>query len=227
MEKSNTYSIPVSEEAAAGAAIYSKFLLALYDIEVLMFELPVIFKCPLKKLKDLYSELITSNHLDIGVGTGYFLDKCRFPEENPNIHLMDLNSNSLEKTAKRISRYQPSSHQWNVLEPFSKTFPVFTSISACNFLHCLPGTMLDKEIFFKNLTPHLCDNGVFFGATVLGQGVEKTGFLYRKANAVYNKSGIFSNLNDNRTDLETILRRNFKQFSIEVVGSIAVFKAVK
>jgi len=134
MEKSNTYSIPVSEEAAAGAAIYSKFLLALYDIEVLMFELPVIFKCPLKKLKDLYSELITSNHLDIGVGTGYFLDKCRFPEENPNIHLMDLNSNSLEKTAKRISHINRHPTNGTSLNPLAKRFqysPLSVPVTFC------------------------------------------------------------------------------------------------
>lgn len=140
---------------------------------------------------------------------------------------MDLNPNSIEKTARRLRRYQPVSHQWNVLEPIRRELPVFSSISACNFLHCLPGTMLDKAVFFENLLPYLCDGGTFFGATVLGQGVDNTGLLYRKANAIYNKSGIFSNLNDNRADLETILSRNFKRSMVEVFGSVAVFRAVK
>lgn len=46
MSKTNGINIPVSKEAAAGAAAYSKFVLSIYDIEVLMFEMRFIFKCP-------------------------------------------------------------------------------------------------------------------------------------------------------------------------------------
>lgn len=172
MNRSDKSDIPVSTEAAAGAAIYSKFLLTLYDIEVLMFEMPFIFKCPLRKVMDLYNENVSEVHLDIGVGTGYFLDKCIFPVRNPSVHLMDLNTNSLEKTSERIRRYNPVVHQWNVLEPLRKELPVFSSISASNFLHCLPGTMADKGTVFKNMKPYLCEGGIFFGTTVLGKGVE-------------------------------------------------------
>lgn len=218
--------IPVTREAAAGAAIYTKFLLALYDVEVLMFEMPVIFKCPLRKVKRLYAQHISGTHLDIGVGTGYFLDTCTFPVPHPTVHLMDLNPNSLHMTARRIRRYEPVVHQWNVLEPLSEDLPVFSSISASNFLHCLPGNMLDKEILLKNLTPHLCEGGVFFGTTVLGQGAE-AGWLYKKMNAIYNKSAIFSNTEDTLKDLETILGQNFSRYSVELVGSIALFSGVK
>jgi hypothetical protein len=226
MQKSCKSNIPVTKEAAAGAAIYSKFLLTLYDIEVLMFEMPYIFKCPLRKVMKFYNENITGNHLDVGVGTGYFLDKCKFPVENPTIHLMDLNSNSLDKTSERIKRYNPVLHQWNILEPINKEIPVFNSISASNFLHCLPGTMIEKEILFKNLNPYLCEGGVFFGTTVLGQGVE-AGFLYKKMNSIYNKSAIFCNLNDNMVDLETILANNFRRYSVKLIGSIALFRGIK
>ena len=226
MQNTDASTIPVSKEAAAGAAIYSRFLLTLYDIEVLMFEMPYIFKCPLRKVTRFYNENLSATHLDIGVGTGYFLDKCAFPVDNPIIHLMDLNLNSLEKTSERIKRYRPCVHQWNVLEPIQKEMPPFDSISASNFLHCLPGTMLEKEVLFKNLTPFLSQGGVFFGTTVLGQGVD-VGFLYRKMNAIYNKSAIFSNLNDSMEALETILKNNFSEHSIELVGSIALFRGVK
>lgn len=218
--------IPVSKDAAAGAAVYSKLVLALYDAEVLRFEMPLIFKCPLKKLTDLYTANLSARHLDIGVGTGFFLDKCRFPVDHPKVHLMDLNPNCLEQTRQRIHRYAPVCHHWNVLEPFATTLPVFDSISAGNFLHCLPGTMADKALFFKHLLPHLSEGGVFFGATVLGQGVD-AGLLCRKLNALYNRRGIFSNLKDNAQDLEKALARNFSQVKVEVVGSYAVFRAVK
>jgi hypothetical protein len=218
--------IPVSKEAAAGAAVYSNFLLSIYDVEVLMFEMRCIFKCPSQKILDLYNKHVSDIHLDVGVGTGYFLDKCSYTVERPVVHLMDLNPNSLRKTSNRIMRYRPVTHLWNVLEPFQEDMPLFNSIGAANFLHCLPGTMLTKEIIFKNLNRFLNTGGVFFGATVLGQGVN-AGLLYRLANPIYNKSSIFCNLNDNVDDLEKILSANFKTYSLDVVGSYALFAGYK
>lgn len=109
--------IPVSKEAAAGAAGYSKFALYFYDLYVLMFEMQFVFKCPTHKILDFYNRHISDRHLDVGVGTGYFLDKCNFPVDNPTVYLMDLNLNSLQKTADRIKRYNPVAHHWNVFEP--------------------------------------------------------------------------------------------------------------
>lgn len=148
----------ISKEAETGAAVYSNFVLTIYDVEVLMFEIPVIFKCPLRKIKDFFNAHITDTHLDVGVGTGYFLDKGEFPAKNPTIHLMDLNENSLQKTSRRIKRYNPKSHLCNILEPINAKLPIFNSISAMNFLHCLPGTMIDKEAVINNLKPFLSDS---------------------------------------------------------------------
>ena len=211
-----------SEDAAAGASVYSNFLLSFYDIEVLMFELPYIFKCPLREVKKFFNQNISGMHLDVGVGTGYFLDKCNFPVENPTVHLMDLNTNTLQKTSKRILRYKPVSHQCNVVEPIRADLPMFDSISMMNFLHCLPGSMLAKETAIKNLKPLLRDGGVLFGVTILGQGVD-VGMLYRMANSIYNKKSIFSNLQDNASDLKIVLNNNFEKFSVYIVGSVAFF----
>ena len=82
--------------------------------------------------------------------------------------------------------------------------------------------MLDKEKVIKNLKPFLREDGVFFGTTVLGQGVD-AGRLYKYANSIYNKKSIFSNLHDNITDLEVILKNNFKKYSVRTVGSVALF----
>lgn len=218
--------IPASKEATAGAAVYSNFLLSIYDWEVLQFEMRFIFKCPARKILDLYNKNVSDSHLDVGVGTGYFLDKCRFPVPNPVVHLMDLNTNSLQKTSGRISRYDPVAHHWNVLEPYPEDMPLFNSIGAANFLHCLPGTMLGKEVVFRNLNRFLNKGGVFFGATVLGQGVD-AGFLFRRANRLYNKLSVFSNLQDSAADLEKILEANFASYSVDVVGSYALFAAYK
>lgn len=218
--------VPASKEAAAGAAAYSNLLLSIYDVEVLVFEMRCIFKCSAQKILDLYNKHVSDLHLDLGVGTGYFLDKCRYPVEDPVVHLMDLNPNSLRKTSGRIRRYRPAAHHWNVLEPYSGDLPRFNSIGAANFLHCLPGTMLSKEVVFRNLDRFLNDGGVFFGATVLGQGVD-AGLLYRFANPLYNKVSVFSNLHDNAEDLAKILAANFKSYSVDIVGSYAFFAGWK
>jgi hypothetical protein len=135
---------------------------------------------------------------------------------------MDLNPNTLQRTSNRIMRYEPVSHQCNVLEPIQADLPMFDSISVINFLHCLPGSMLTKEAAIKNLKPLLQDSGVLFGLTILGQGVD-VGILYRMANSIYNKKSIFSNLHDNASDLEVILNSNFEKATVHVVGSVAFF----
>lgn len=215
---------PVSPEAAAGAAVYSPFVLALYDLEVLKFELPVIFKCSARRIVQLYDAHVSARHLDVGVGTGYFLDKCRFPVAKPEVHLMDLNPTCLETTSRRIARYAPVPHRCNVLDPIRESLPRFGSIAASNFLHCLPGTMLEKEVVVRNLKPLLSEDGVLFGVTVLGEGVD-AGPLYRYVNGVYNRKSIFCNLRDNAADLGTILARNFAAHTVEIVGSLAFFTA--
>lgn len=222
MEKISETTMQESEKAVAGAAVYSKFVLSLYDIQVLMFEMRFIFKCPTAKILNFYNSHISGTHLDVGVGTGYFLDKCHFPVLNPTIHLMDLNLNSLQKTSNRIKRYKPVTHQQNVLEPIEDKLPTFNSIGAVNFLHCLPGNMLNKEKVIKNLKPFLSKEGVFFGVTVLGQNID-AGILYKITNSIYNKTSVFCNLNDNPEDLELILDRNFNKYSMEIVGSVALF----
>lgn len=214
-------------DAAAGAAVYSKALLSIYDLEVLGIELRFIFKCPASRMLAHYDRHVSGRHLDVGVGTGYFLDKCRFPVAQPLLHLLDLSPNSLEVTARRVARYAPVAHQWNVLEPFAGPLPQFDSIGACNFLHCLPGPLAAKEPVFANLAPRLNKGGVFFGTTVLGKGVEQTGWLYRAANAAYNRKKIFSNLDDDAEGLERMLARNFAKHTLEVVGSLALFAGWK
>lgn len=215
--------IPTPPEAAAGAAVYSRALLAVYDLVVLGIDLPVVFRCPARRALELYDAHASDRHLDVGVGTGWFLDRCRFPVERPEIHLMDLNPNCLERTSRRIRRYRPVTHLWNVLEPIEEPLPRFGSIGVSNLLHCLPGTMLGKERVFKNLRPLLRDGGVLFGATVLGRGVDHVGALYRAANRAYNRKAIFCNLEDGAEDLERILARNFARSSVRVVGAMALF----
>ncbi len=210
---------------AAGAAVYTKGLLAVYDLVVLGFELPVVFRCPARRALELYDAHASDVHLDVGVGTGWFLDRCRFPVARPELHLADLNPNCLERAARRIRRYAPVTHLWNAFEPFTEAVPRFGSIGLANFLPCLPGSMLDQEQVIRNLRPLLRDGGVLFGATVLGRGVDHVGPLYRATNRLYNRKAIFSNLEDDAAGLDAILARSVATHAVTVVGAMALFTA--
>lgn len=63
------------ETIAAGAAVYSKPFLSVYDLYVLGFSNTFVWHCPARLILDFYNEHISRKHLDVGVGTGYFLDK--------------------------------------------------------------------------------------------------------------------------------------------------------
>ena len=74
-----------------------------------------------------YREHVTSNHADIGVGTGYCLDRCGFDSPNPRLALIDLQPNCLEYAARRLARYRPRTYVRDVLQPDAR-MPVAASI---------------------------------------------------------------------------------------------------
>lgn len=214
----------LSDEVLAGQAVYSPRTLRLYDMVVLGLSNRFVWRCPTRELLALYDQNVTGNHLDVGVGTGYFLDRCRFPIERPRIVLMDLNENCLAAAATRIDRYKPTTVHRNVLEPIDFAGERFDSIGLNYLLHCLPGTMADKACVFDYLRPLLNPGGVMFGSTLLSDGVT-TNPLARRLMAVYNQKGIFCNTADSRSALEIELRRRFAESHVRIVGCAALFRA--
>jgi len=205
------------------AKVYNKLLLSIYDLYVLTFSNRFVWKCPSSRILEFYDLNISNNHLDVGVGTGYFLDKCRF-HETPEIAILDLNANSLAATAQRIKRYHPKSYQADIMQPLAMELPKFDSIAINYLLHCLPGNFFEKEIVFKNLVPLLNPHGVLFGSTILGDQ-SKTNGLGKKLLNIYNAKGIFGNTQDNLADLKQVLARNFQSYSVYEIGAVALFTA--
>ena len=107
------------EQVRAGQAVYTRRSLRLYDFVVLGLTNHLIWNCPTNRLIQQYNKHITANHLDVGVGTGYFLDQCRFPSQTPRVALSDINRDSLDFAARRIARHSPETYLRNVLEPVS------------------------------------------------------------------------------------------------------------
>jgi len=213
-------------DPAKGAAAYTRTALSVYDVFVLGFSNSFAWKCPSRFILDFYDQRVSERHLDVGVGTGYFLDKCRFPSPSPFIALLDLNPNSLRATAKRLRRYGPSCYRADVLQSIDGDMPEFSSIGLNYLLHCLPGNLSSKSVVFENLKPLLRTGGVIFGSTLLGQGVQRN-CLAQTLTDLYNKKGIFSNTDDGLGDLEAGLQKHFANCSVQVKGCVALFSARK
>jgi hypothetical protein len=211
-----------AEQVVAGQAVYSKRLLSVYDLTVLGFSNRLIWNSSTQRVLELYDAYVTGNHLDVGVGTGYFLDHCRTLPQAARIALVDLNQNSLDFTARRIFRYRPQTYRRNVLEPIVIDGPRFDSVSMSYLLHCLPGAIDSKAVAFDHLAPLMNPGAVLFGATLLHDGVPRT-WLAKRMMDVYNKKGIFSNQHDNLAGLNAELQRRFRDVSLEVVGCAALF----
>lgn len=206
--------------------IYKAPTLAIYDTWVLTLSNRWIWKCPTPLISRHYESHITANHLDVGVGTGYYLNHNRNLQRFSAVRLglMDCNPIPLKTAADRLARYQPETYQQNVLEPFDWHLPRFDSI-ACNYLlHCLPGTLAQKCTIFDRLKPLLSDGSALFGSTILHQGTYDS-WLSQRLKTIYNQRGIFNNQTDDLPELTKELNQRFDKVEIRVVGSVAIFVA--
>ena len=171
-----------------------------------------------------YNSLVSANHLDVGVGSGFFLDRCAFPVASPRVALMDLNENSLAFTARRIARYQPETYRRNVLEDMTVSNGGFDSVGMNLLLHCVPGDFAYKGCIFDHALKVMNPGAVLFGATILGKDIGRN-WGARRLMAVYNRKGIFSNLEDSEQALRKALSARFSDVSIELQGCMALFSA--
>ena len=208
-------------KTAPGAAVYTRLTLPLYDLFVLGLCNRFVWACSTRHLLAHYNRHVAEQHLDVGVGTAYYLDHCRFPGATPQLSLLDLSPRSLEVTARRLNRYEPRVQQADVFQPLP-TDEQFGSIGLTYLLHCLPGSMAEKRIIFERLGARLRPGGVLFGATILDEGVWHNpagqGLM-----ALYNRTGVFSNRHDGVEALRANLRMIGEDIEIEIRGRVAVF----
>lgn len=214
----------IPEEVAAGQVIYTRRVLSVYDLLVLGLSSRLIWRCPSSRLEGHYNKHITANHLDVGVGTGYFLDRSRFSTSSPRIALMDLNQSTLDFASRRLARYNPETYRRNVLQAISIETGKFDSVGMSLILHCLPGSIASKAVVFDHVKDLMNPNAVLFGATLLHGGVSRSWFA-RLMMDVYNKKGIFSNQQDDLEGLRHELGKRFRDVTVEVVGCAVLFSA--
>ena len=211
---------------AAGQRIYSPLVLTFYDALVLGLSCRHVWGCPAPRILAHYDTYVRGTHLDVGVGTGYFLDHCTFPVAHPSITLLDLNENSLSRTARRIARYGPRVVRGDVLQPISLPPRSVDSIGMSFLLHCLPGgSDGGKWRAFDHLASLLARDGVLFGSTALGAGLTKKTLPQRVLMGLYNRLGIFGNEGDSLVRLRSELSRRFEDVLLEQEGVVALFAA--
>jgi len=176
---------------------------------------------------------------DIGVATGYYLEHAPIPEDS-EVTVVDLNTNSLDAAADRCVASHPGVTTRKVhgdfLEPdagaaLAITLPrlggeKFDAISCMFLLHCVPGPPARKAEGLQRLAPLLKEDGVLFGTTILGKGVEHN-FFGNFLMTAYNKNGSFQNWDDDAESIVQPLRETFADVKFEVVGTVLLFEARK
>ena len=214
--------VPRSSTGDAGHRIYTRWFLQVYDPLVLGLYSNHVWGCRVRRLVDLYSENLRRRHLDVGPGTGYFLARARLPAEL-HLTLLDPSPDVLAHASRRLRALEPTAVRADARRPLPLPGE-FDSAALSYVLHCLPGPQLAKAPAVRHVADVLTDDGVLFGATVLGE-VRLHTAVGRAALRALNRQGIFDNRTDTEDGLRQLLAGAFSTVTIDVVGSVAVFSA--
>jgi SAM-dependent methyltransferase len=210
------------DPAYRGQSDYTRSLLRLYDPVVLGVVAKAVWRCPTSRLVEGYRQHIRDRHLDVGPGTGYFLERSGLPDRS-RVTILDPNPNVLDHAARRLRRLDVTAVEADVLKPLPVDGP-FASAALHLVIHCLPGPMSRKAAAVANVAAVLAPTGVLFGASVLGTAGPQP-WLSRRVLAAFNRRGAFDNLGDTEEGLREILAASFEHVELETVGSIAIFAA--
>ncbi|RKU41460.1 hypothetical protein DL546_002812 [Coniochaeta pulveracea] len=242
-------STPIAD-TMSGAAVYGPiFIRFFYDTFVLGFSFTYVWRCPIQKLSAFFTSNVTGaaisrgkgtekqpfRLLDIGVGTGYHMQHSAIPED-AHVDLVDLRDVALGAACRRLKKSHPTVTMQASLGDFLEEdensgmaitptrFPGrFDAISCMLLLHCVPGPPSRKAGSLQRLAPLLNPEGVLFGATILGKGVNHS-LLARVFMAWYNRTRKFSNEEDDVERLLEPLRRTFANIRTELVGDVLLFE---
>ena len=105
-----------ADPAYKGQAGYNAAMLAIYDVWVLGFMSRAVWKVPVAQGVDRYRQHMGHRHLDVGPGTGYFIEKADPPRDTA-ITLLDPNRTVLRQAAKRLEERHPVTVEADVMTP--------------------------------------------------------------------------------------------------------------
>ncbi|OHF03815.1 methyltransferase domain-containing protein [Colletotrichum orchidophilum] len=235
----------MSASTLGNAVYFPLFLRWLYDTLVLGFYCQFAWGCPKDVLQGHYSKHVSAlikpkaRLLDIGVGTGYFIQSAPLPAGSAVV-LADINKNPLAEAKRRIQL----AHSDVIVETAradvfvlgdvtTSQLPLSLQMSGTNrfdvtscmlLLHCLPGSAKRKGEAMAGLGRLLNPDGVLVGATVLGGGVRHNAFG-RLLMFWHNLLGVFHNNDDHAVDIIRPLEAAFKSVEWRVIGTTLLFEA--
>jgi len=214
------------QRSRLGQLFFSIMSHRLYDTGLYRFVTGSIWRCPTDRLLDGYADNVTHNHLEVGVGSGYFLDRTLCADAMRRLVLVDLNRRCLAKSAARLKLYDPDTLQHDIRQPLPGNLPGFASVGMNYVLHCIPGSFAGNHRIFRNVHSALEEGGVFFGATLLPQEAHDgiAAWLFMR---LLNRVGIFSNNQHCLEELQGSLKSLFSEVEVSVVGCAILFRAVK
>jgi SAM-dependent methyltransferase len=210
---------------AHGQEAYTPCFLRIYDNVVLKTFCTLVWGCPPRVVRRLYNECVGNRHIDIGPGTGYFVDHCTFPTARPEITLLDLNVNCLKFSAARLARYRPAVCRANLMGALPLPRDHFDSAGMNNVLHAIPGGWDRKGVVFGHVAEILRPGGTLFGTTVLDQGIPVSRLARRMLRVQHEQGTTFQNQGDDLAGLERQLAKYFPQYQVRVRGATAIFTA--
>jgi SAM-dependent methyltransferase len=209
------------DPAYRGQSDYTPLLLKAYDPLVVPFA-RFVWRCPTTRLVEGYRKHIRDRHLDVGPGTGYFIERSGL-SRGSRVTILDPNTNVLRHVSRRLGQFDITAVEADVLKPLPVVGP-FDSAALHMVIHCLPGPLSRKAVAVANVAAVLAPAGVLFGASVLGTSGPQTWLSRRVLNA-FNRRAAFDNLTDTEEGLREILAASFEHVELETVGSIAIFVA--
>ena len=204
--------------------IYTPAGLRLYDAFVMGLLAERAWGCPARHFVDCYREHLKPSHADIGVGTGYCLDRCE-PGPIERLALFDLRQSCLDYCAHRLRRFRPETYVRDARAPIQIDTHCFESIGLGGLLHSLPGSMRDKSRVFDAITPLASPGATVFGYTLVRDGVHES-LPRRLAHRLLNRLRVIDTDNDHMTDLAAELSRRFTDCRLRLIGNVAFFSAV-
>jgi ubiquinone/menaquinone biosynthesis C-methylase UbiE len=213
-----------ADEVSRGQAVYNRRTLAAYDLMVLGLMNHVVWRCPTDVLVRHYESHLGRDHIEVGAGTGYFLDRASFPVPRPQITLLDMNRNALAHAGRRLARFRPRMVRANALDPWPLRPSCADSVGLGYLLHCLPGNLAVDGKAIAHAARVVRDDGCVFGATILGSGVRHT-WLSRAQLRWLNARGVFHNRHDDLAGLQGALDATFHEVEVSVTGAVARFAA--
>ena len=105
-----------SDPAFAGQAFYTARTLRGYDAVVVKLSNSLVWRCPAHEILAQYERHMSDRHLDVGPGTGYYLERCGVTGD---LTLLDANPDVLGYAARRLAQYGPRTVAADVLKPIA------------------------------------------------------------------------------------------------------------